>query len=61
MYLYKNIEGSRDQMEQLDDIFNIMLDVHKEYKVLETNERLINGLMNLTITSALSNRGSIVG
>ena len=34
MYSPKNIEAVRDQMQQLDDIFKVMLDVQKEYHSL---------------------------
>ena len=34
MYSPKNIEAVRDQMQQLDDIFKMMLDVQKEYHSL---------------------------
>ena len=34
MYSPKNIEAVRDQMQQLDDIFKVMLNVQKEYNSL---------------------------
>ena len=34
MYSPKNIEAVRDQMQQLDDIFKVMLKVQKEYNSL---------------------------
>ena len=30
LYLFKNLESFRDQMQQLDDIFKMMFEVHKE-------------------------------
>ena len=34
MYSPKNIEAVRDQMQQLDDIFKVMLKVQKAYNSL---------------------------
>ena len=31
LYSFKNLESVRDQMQQLDDIFKMMFEVHKEY------------------------------
>ena len=38
MYSTKNIEAVRDQMQQFDDIFKVMLDVQKEYNSLSPAE-----------------------
>ena len=38
MYSPKNIEAVRDQMQQLDDTFKVMLDVQKEYHYLLPTE-----------------------
>ena len=38
MYSPKNIETARDQMQQLDDIFKVMLDVQKEFHSLLSAE-----------------------
>ena len=38
LYSFKNLESVRDQMQQLDDIFKMMFEVHKETDAQETDE-----------------------
>ena len=53
MYSPKNIEAVRDQMQQLDDIFKVMLKVQNITPCcqLKNKKEMKNGLMKLIMTS----------
>ena len=48
LYCFKNLESVRDQMQQLDDIFKMMFEVHQEYNSMlqpDAQEKMRNGWM----------------
>ena len=48
LYSFKNLESVRDQMQQLDDIFKMMFEVHQEYNSMlqpDAQEKMRNGWM----------------
>ena len=64
MYSPKNIEAVRDQMQQLDDIFKVMLKVQKEYNSLlpaEEQERDEEWFDEVDHNICISDGRSIVG
>ena len=62
LYSFNNSEAVQDQMQQLDNIFNVMFEVHKEYNstllpdAQQTDEEWFDDVEHVH-----SNRRSIIG